>query len=183
VEISAPLARNGSTIIAAKRTKMADLAAVNRMHDKRSLRSANVPAPIHASLESKFMNVRPLHDRIIVQRIEEGEQQIGGIIIPDTAKEKPQQGKVIAAGNGKANDDGKRVPLDVKAGDLILFGKYAGQEIKLDGEEYLIMKEDEVLAVVEGKTKNTPVEIKGKTQKQLVDFKGKTKNKTKKKKR
>jgi chaperonin GroES len=87
------------------------------------------------------MNVRPLHDRLIVQRIEEGEQKIGGIIIPDTAKEKPQQGKVIAAGNGKTKDDGKRLPLDVKAGDLILFGKYSGQEIKLDGEEYLIMRE------------------------------------------
>jgi chaperonin GroES len=95
------------------------------------------------------MNVRPLHDRIIVQRIEEGEQKIGGIIIPDTAKEKPQQGKVIAAGAGKAKDDGKRVPLDVKAGDTILFGKYSGQEIKLDGDEYLIMREDEVLAIVE----------------------------------
>ena len=95
------------------------------------------------------MNVRPLHDRIIVQRIEEGEQKIGGIIIPDTAKEKPQQGKVIAAGAGKVKDDGKRVALDVKAGDLILFGKYSGQEIKLDGEEYLIMREDEVLAVLE----------------------------------
>jgi chaperonin GroES len=95
------------------------------------------------------MNVRPLHDRIIVQRIEEGEQKIGGIIIPDTAKEKPQQGKVIAAGSGKAKDDGKRIPLDVKAGDLILFGKYSGQEIKLDGEEYLIMREDEVLGVIE----------------------------------
>ena len=92
------------------------------------------------------MNVRPLHDRIIVSRIEEGEQKIGGIIIPDSAKEKPQQGKVIAAGNGKSKDDGKRVPLDVKAGDLILFGKYSGQEIKLDGVDYLIMKEDEVLA-------------------------------------
>ena len=99
------------------------------------------------------MNVRPLHDRIIVQRIEEGEQKIGGIIIPDTAKEKPQQGKVIAAGTGKAKDDGKRIPLDVKAGDLILFGKYSGQEIKLDGEEYLIMREDEVLAVIEEETK------------------------------
>jgi chaperonin GroES len=99
------------------------------------------------------MNLRPLHDRIIVQRLEEGEQQIGGIIIPDTAREKPQQGKVVAAGNGKVNDEGKRVPLDVKAGDRILFGKYAGQEIKLDGEEYLIVKEDEVLAVIEGKTK------------------------------
>ena len=95
------------------------------------------------------MNCRPLHDRIIVQRIDEGEQKIGGIIIPDSAKEKPQQGKVIAAGNGKAKDDGKRVPLDVKAGDLILFGKYSGQEIKVDGEEYLIMREDEVLGVLE----------------------------------
>jgi chaperonin GroES len=96
------------------------------------------------------MNVRPLHDRIIVQRIDEGEQRIGGIIIPDTAKEKPQQGKVIAAGAGKSKDDGKRIPLDVKAGDLILFGKYSGQEIKLDGQEYLIMREDEVLGVIEG---------------------------------
>ena len=95
------------------------------------------------------MNVRPLHDRIIVQRIEEAEQKIGGIIIPDTAKEKPQQGKVIAAGAGKVKDDGKRVALDVKAGDLILFGKYSGQEIKLDGEEFLIMREDEVLAVID----------------------------------
>ena len=96
------------------------------------------------------MNVRPLHDRIIVQRLEEGEQKIGGIIIPDSAKEKPQQGKVIAAGNGKVKDDGKRIALDVKAGDLILFGKYSGQEIKLEGDEYLIMREDEVLAVIEG---------------------------------
>jgi len=101
------------------------------------------------------MNVRPLHDRIIVQRIEEGEQKVGGIIIPDTAKEKPQQGKVIAAGAGKVNEDGKRNALDVKAGDLILFGKYSGQEIKLDGEEYLIMREDEVLAVIEGETKKS----------------------------
>jgi len=102
------------------------------------------------------MNVRPLHDRIIVQRLEEGEQRIGGIIIPDSAKEKPQQGKVIAAGNGKVKDDGKRIALDVKSGDLILFGKYSGQEIKLEGEEYLIMREDEVLAVIEGdgKTKS-----------------------------
>ena len=96
------------------------------------------------------MDIRPLHDRIIVQRLEEGEQKIGGIIIPDTAKEKPQQGRVIAAGNGKMNDEGKRVPLDVKAGDLILFGKYTSQEVKLDGEEYLIMREDEVLAVIDG---------------------------------
>ncbi len=95
------------------------------------------------------MDIRPLHDRIIVRRLEEGEQKIGGIIVPDTAKEKPQQGKVIAAGNGKVKDDGERVPLDVKAGDLILFGKYTSQEVKLDGEEYLIMREDEVLAVIE----------------------------------
>ena len=95
------------------------------------------------------MKVRPLHDRIIVQRIEGGEQKIGGIIIPDSAKEKPQQGKVVAVGNGKVKDDGGRIALDVKAGDLILFGKYSGQEIKLDGEEYLIMREDEVLAVID----------------------------------
>lgn len=94
------------------------------------------------------MNVRPLHDRIIVQRLEEGEQKVGGIIIPDSAKEKPQQGKVIAVGKGKVKDDGKVLPLDVKEGDTILFGKYSGQEIKLDGKEYLIMREDEVLAVV-----------------------------------
>ena len=96
------------------------------------------------------MDIRPLHDRIIVRRLEEGEQKVGGIIIPDTAKEKPQQGKVIAAGNGKVKDDGKRVPLDVKPGDLILFGKYTSQEVKLNGEEYLIMREDEVLAVIDG---------------------------------
>ena len=96
------------------------------------------------------MNVRPLHDRIIIQRIEEGEQKVGGIIIPDSAKEKPQQGKVIAAGTGKVRDDGKRQQPDVKAGDLILFGKYSGQEIKIDGEEYIIMREDEVLGVIEG---------------------------------
>ena len=94
------------------------------------------------------MNIRPLHDRIIIQRFDEGEQRAGGIIIPDTAKEKPQQGKVIAAGNGKPKDDGTRTPLDVKAGDRILFGKYSGQEIKLHGEDYLIMREDEVLGVV-----------------------------------
>ena len=99
------------------------------------------------------MKVRPLHDRIIVSRIEEGEQKVGGIIIPDSAKEKPQQGKVYAVGAGKVKDDGKRLPLDVKDGDTILFGKYSGQEIKIDGEEYLIMREDEVLAVLDGKGK------------------------------
>ena len=93
------------------------------------------------------MNVRPLHDRLIVQRLEESAQHVGAIIIPDSAKEKPQQGKVLAAGLGKTNEDGKRVPLDVKAGDIILFGKYSGQEVKLDGVEYLIMKEDDVLAI------------------------------------
>jgi len=95
------------------------------------------------------MNIRPLHDRLIIQRLDEGEQHVGGIIIPDSAKEKPQQGKVIAAGNGKTKDDGTRTPLDVKAGDRILFGKYSGQEIRLDGEDYLIMREDEVLAVMD----------------------------------
>jgi chaperonin GroES len=100
------------------------------------------------------MNVRPLHDRLIVQRLEEEEQRVGGIIIPDTAKEKPQQGKVIAVGKGKIEKDGKVTPLDVKKGDTVLFGKYAGQEIKLDGEEYLIMREEEILGVVEtGKSK------------------------------
>jgi chaperonin GroES len=97
------------------------------------------------------MKVRPLHDRIIVQRIEEGEQKIGGIIIPDSAKEKPQQGKVIAVGQGKVKDDGKRQPLDVQDGDTILFGKYSGHEIKIDGEDYLIMREEEVLAILASK--------------------------------
>jgi chaperonin GroES len=97
------------------------------------------------------MKVRPLHDRIILQRIDEGEQRVGGIIIPDTAKEKPQQGKVVAVGKGKIEKDGKVTPLDVKAGDTVLFGKYAGQEIKVDGEEYLIMREEEILGVIESK--------------------------------
>ena len=97
------------------------------------------------------MKVRPLHDRIIVQRLEEGEQKVGGIIIPDTAKEKPQQGKVYAVGAGKVKDDGKRQPLDVQDGDTILFGKYSGQEIKIDGEDYLIMREEEVLAILASK--------------------------------
>ncbi len=95
------------------------------------------------------MKVRPLHDRIIIERIDEGEQRVGGIIIPDTAKEKPMQGKVIAVGKGRIEKDGKITPLDVKAGDTILFGKYAGQEIKIDGSEYLIIREEEVLGVVE----------------------------------
>jgi len=94
------------------------------------------------------MNVRPLHDRIVVRRLEDGEQNVGGIIIPDTAKEKPQRGTVIAAGSGTVREDGTRVPLDVTPGDVILFGKYTSQEIKLDGEDYLIMREDDVLAVI-----------------------------------
>ena len=94
-------------------------------------------------------NIRPLHDRVIVRRIEEGEQVRGGIIIPDTAKEKPQEGEVIAAGLGKFRENGERQPLDVKAGDRVLFGKYSGSEIKLDGEEFLIMREDEILGVIE----------------------------------
>jgi chaperonin GroES len=100
------------------------------------------------------MNVRPLRDRILVKRIEEEEQRVGGIIIPDTAKEKPQQGKVVAVGKGRVNDKGQTFPLDVKAGDTVLFGKYGGTEIKLDGEEYLILREEEVLGVIEtGKKK------------------------------
>ena len=95
------------------------------------------------------MTVRPLHDRIIVQRIEEEEQRVGGIIIPDTAKEKPQQGKVINVGKGRIEKDGKITPLDVKTGDTVLFGKYAGQEIKIEGSEYLIIREEEVLGVIE----------------------------------
>jgi chaperonin GroES len=94
------------------------------------------------------VKIRPLHDRVIVSRIEEGEQKVGGIIIPDSAKEKPQQGKVIAVGKGKVEKDGKVTPLDVKEGDTVLFGKYSGQEISMDGETYLIMREEEILGVV-----------------------------------
>ena len=95
------------------------------------------------------MKFRPLHDRVVVRRIEAEEKSAGGIIIPDTAKEKPQEGKVIAAGTGKVGDDGKKIPLDVKAGDKILFGKYSGSEVKIDDKEYLIMREDDVLAILE----------------------------------
>ena len=96
------------------------------------------------------MNVRPLRDRILVTRLEEAEQRVGGIIIPDSAKEKPQQAKVVAVGRGRVNDKGDVLPLDVKVGDTVLFGKYTGTEIKLDGTEYLILREDEILGVVEG---------------------------------
>ena len=95
------------------------------------------------------MKIRPLHDRIVVKREEEKEVKKGGIIIPDSAKEKPQEGKVIAVGSGRVTEDGKKVPLDVKARDRILFGKYSGSEVKIDDEEYLIMKEEDVLAIIE----------------------------------
>jgi len=95
------------------------------------------------------MNIRPLHDRLIVKRFEEEEKTKGGIIIPDNAKEKPQQGEVIAVGNGKVLDDGKKVPLEVKKGDRVLFGKYAGTEIKIEGTEYLMMREEDILGIVE----------------------------------
>ena len=101
------------------------------------------------------MNVRPLHDRIIVQRLEEGEQKIGGIIIPDTAKEKPQEGEVIAVGPGARDENGKLVPLDVKKGDRILFGKWSGTEVKIDGEDLLIMKESDIMGIVEGTAQTT----------------------------
>jgi len=95
------------------------------------------------------MNIRPLHDRIIVERLEEETMTAGGIIIPDSAKEKPQEGKIVAVGKGKITEDGKVLPLDVKVGDKILFGKYAGTEVKVDGKEYMMMREDDVLGVVE----------------------------------
>lgn len=96
------------------------------------------------------MNIRPLGDRILVKRIQEEEKTKGGIIIPDTAKEKPQEGRVVAVGKGKTTEDGKLLPPDVKAGDRILFGKYAGSEVKLEGEEHLILREDDILGVLEG---------------------------------
>jgi len=100
-------------------------------------------------MELNVMNVRPLHDRIIVHRLEEGEQQIGGIIIPDTAKEKPSQGEIIAVGPGGRDEAGKLVPLDVQVGNRVLFGKWSGTEVKIDGVEYLIMKESDIMGVLE----------------------------------
>jgi chaperonin GroES len=99
------------------------------------------------------MHIRPLYDRIVVKRIEEKETKVGGLFIPDSAKEKPQEGEVVAVGQGKRNEDGKLIPLDVKAGDRILFGKYSGSDIKVDGNEYMIMREDEVLGILEDATK------------------------------
>jgi chaperonin GroES len=95
------------------------------------------------------MKIRPLHDRLLVQRIEEEQKTKGGIIIPDTAKEKPQEGRVVAVGNGRVDEDGKVRPLDVKKGDRVLFGKYSGTEVKLEGEEHLIIREEDVLAILE----------------------------------
>jgi chaperonin GroES len=95
------------------------------------------------------VKLRPLHDRILVKRLEEQDERHGSIIIPDTAKEKPQEGKVVAVGNGKVNDEGKKLPLDVKAGDRILFGKYSGSEVKIDGDEYLILREEDVLGILD----------------------------------
>ena len=100
------------------------------------------------------MKIRPLYDRIVVKRIEQEEQKIGGLYIPDSAKEKPQEGEVVAVGKGKRLEDGKVIPLDVKPGDRILFGKYSGTEVKIDGEEFLIMKEDEVLGIISGAGKS-----------------------------
>ena len=97
------------------------------------------------------MKIRPLQDRVIVERLAEEEKTKGGIIIPDTAKEKPMEGKIIAVGKGKTTEDGKLIKLDVKAGDKVLFSKYAGTEVKIDGKEYLIMREDDILGVIEGK--------------------------------
>ena len=124
--------------------------AVRRKQDKNRPRTPTAPRlPTAGGGMSMAEQVRPLHDRLIVQLIEESEQQVGKIIIPETAKEKPQQGNVIAAGKGKVRDDGSIQPLDVKAGDTVLVGKYSGTEIKLDGEDYMIMREDEILGVIE----------------------------------
>jgi chaperonin GroES len=106
-------------------------------------------------------SIRPLQDRVIIKRIDEGEQIRGGIIIPDTAKEKPQEGEVIAAGAGKKLDSGERVALDVKAGDRVLFGKYSGTEVKLDDQEYLIMREDDILGVIERASEHSKAKGKG----------------------
>ncbi len=119
----------------------------NRMKIKSKFAEHHVRRTLRKELS---MKIRPLQDRVIVKRIAEEEKTKGGIIIPDTAKEKPQEGKVVAVGKGKVNDDGKLTALDVKVGDKILFGKYSGSEIKLNGEEHLIMREDDILGVIEG---------------------------------
>ena len=103
------------------------------------------------------MKIRPLHDRIVVKRLDATENKVGGLFIPDSAKEKPQEGEVVSVGNGKRNEQGALIPLDVKAGDRILFGKYSGSDVKIDGEEYMIMREDEVLGVLDGGAKKAKV--------------------------
>ncbi len=95
------------------------------------------------------MKVKPLHDRILVERLQEEEKTKGGLFIPDSAKEKPMQGKIVAAGNGRITEDGKKIPMDVNVGDIVLFAKYSGNDVKIDDKEYLIMKEDDILAIVE----------------------------------
>ena len=124
-----------------------------KVKSKQDKNRPRTPAPPKLPTPGKAVSmagqVRPLHDRLIVQLIEESEQQVGRIIIPDTAKEKPQQGTVIAAGKGKVKDDGRIQPLEVKAGETVLLGKYSGTEIKLDGEDYMIVREDEILGVIE----------------------------------
>ncbi|HEY0782137.1 MAG TPA: co-chaperone GroES [Thermoanaerobaculia bacterium] len=115
------------------------------------LRTQPKVKPNRARVRRRNVNIRPLHDRVVVKRMELQEQIRGGIIIPDSAKEKPQEAEVIAVGPGKLNDDGKRSPMDVKAGDRVLMGKYSGSEIKIDDEDYVILREDEILAVVDGK--------------------------------
>jgi chaperonin GroES len=115
-----------------------------------NLYRSSVHHSIAKSKEVSGMNIRPLYDRIVVKRIEDQETKIGGLYIPDSAKEKPQEGEVVAVGKGKRLEDGKVVPLDVQKGDRILFGKYSGSEIRIDGEELMIMREDEVLGVLEG---------------------------------
>src|SRR3977135_2616812 len=127
--------------------------SANKMVGKRFLRSNPDLNSTRTKGVSNMAKFTPLHDRLLVRRIEEGETTRGGIIIPDSAKEKPQEGEVIAVGKGKSNDEGKVFPLDVKAGDRILFGKYSGTDIKIDGEDFLIMREEEVLGILEGAAK------------------------------
>src|ERR1700685_2191720 len=124
-----------------------------KIRGARCQRSPAVNSNCKVSGGSTTMNIRPLYDRIVVKRIEEQETKVGGLFIPDSAKEKPQEGEVVAVGKGKRLEDGKVVPLDVEKGNRILFGKYSGSEIRIDGEEFLIMREDEVLGVLEGAPK------------------------------
>jgi chaperonin GroES len=128
-------------------TALADIPAYRRSHNPEVENQFQEEAAIMPTATK--VKLRPLHDRILVKRLEESEERHGSIIIPDTAKEKPQEGKVVAVGNGKVTDDGKKLPLDVKAGDRILFGKYSGSEVKIDGQEYLILREEDVLGILD----------------------------------